>query len=98
VDVPGLRDQVDLFGKVASDPTAWRLLSDVDGDALARLRTARAQAREVAWAQARETCDGLPAATTAGGTIPAWCWTWMPRSCSVTRRRSRQPAPRTTPL
>jgi Transposase DDE domain group 1 len=69
-DLAVLRDQVDLFGKVASDPTAWRLLSDVDGDALARLRAVRAQAREVAWAQASETRDGLPAATAAGETIP----------------------------
>jgi hypothetical protein len=69
-DLAVLRDQVDLFGKVASDPTAWRLLSDLDGDAVARLRAVRTQAREVAWAQASETRDGLPAATAAGETIP----------------------------
>src|SRR3954451_1210164 len=69
-DLAVLRDQAELFGAVASDPTAWRVLSGVDGDALARLRAAGAQARELAWAQAAETCDGLPAATAAGLPVP----------------------------
>jgi hypothetical protein len=69
-DLAVLRDQVDLFGAVASDPTAWRLLSDVDSETLARLRVARAQAREVAWAQPTETRGALPAATAAGQQIP----------------------------
>jgi len=79
-DLAVLRDQVDLFGKVASDPTAWRLLSDLDGDAVARLRAVRTQAREVAWAQASETRDGLPPRPRPAKRFPAWCWTWMPRS------------------
>jgi hypothetical protein len=37
-DLAVLRNQADLFGRVASDPTTWRLLSDLDGAALARLR------------------------------------------------------------
>jgi len=65
-DLAVLRNQADLFGQVASDPTAWRLLSDVDDGVLARLRMARAAAREVAWAQASETRDGLPTSTAAG--------------------------------
>jgi hypothetical protein len=65
-DLAVLRDQAELFGVVASDPTAWRLLSSVDDAALARLRQARAAAREVAWAQAAETRRGLPATTAAG--------------------------------
>src|SRR3954471_17196339 len=48
-DLAVLRNQAELFGSVASDPTAWRLLSDVDTEGLARLRSARAAAREVAW-------------------------------------------------
>jgi hypothetical protein len=48
-DLAVLRNQADLFGPVASDPTAWRLLSDMDGGVLSRLRAARAQARELAW-------------------------------------------------
>jgi hypothetical protein len=69
-DLAVLRDQGQLFGAVASDPTAWRLLSGVDGEALARLRAARAQARELAWAQAAETRDGLPASMAAGAPVP----------------------------
>lgn len=69
-DLAVLRDQPGLFGAVASDPTAWRVLSDMDSDALARLRAARAQARELAWAQRFETRGGLPASTAAGRPVP----------------------------
>jgi Transposase DDE domain group 1 len=69
-DLSVLRDQAELFGAVASDPTAWRLLSDVDADVLVRLRAARAAAREVAWAQMLETRGGLPASGAAGLPMP----------------------------
>ena len=45
-----LRDQDKLFGRVASDATAWRVLDRVDDEHLTRLRSVRAQARERAWA------------------------------------------------
>lgn len=64
-----LRNQSDLFGPVASDPTAWRVLAALDDEALSRLRNARAQAREMAWAQAAKT-DRLPSSTVAGFAIP----------------------------
>lgn len=48
-DLAVLRDQGEVFGPGASTPTAWRLLATVDESVLARLRTARASAREVAW-------------------------------------------------
>ena len=69
-DLAVLRNQPGLFGPVASDPTAWRLLSDVDAAALTRLRQARAQARELAWAQMIETRGTLPASTAAGVPVP----------------------------
>jgi hypothetical protein len=69
-DLAVLRDQAALFGPVASDPTAWRVLSRMDGQALAQLRMARAAAREVAWAQLADTREGLPVSTAAGTTIP----------------------------
>jgi hypothetical protein len=37
-DLAVLRDQSALFGSVASDPTAWRLLSQLDETLLAELR------------------------------------------------------------
>jgi Transposase DDE domain group 1 len=51
-DLAALRDQPELFGRVASTPTAWRVLDRVAQDAagLARLRAARAHARARAWA------------------------------------------------
>jgi hypothetical protein len=45
-----LRDQDKLFGPVASDATAWRVLDRVDEKHLTRLRQVRTAARERAWA------------------------------------------------
>jgi hypothetical protein len=45
-----MRDQDKLFGCVASDATAWRVLDRVDEQHLTRLRQVRAAARERAWA------------------------------------------------
>jgi Transposase DDE domain group 1 len=51
-DLAVLRDQPELFGPVASIPTAWRIIERVgkDPDGLAGLRAARAHARARAWA------------------------------------------------
>ena len=51
-DLAVLRDQPELFGPVASTPTAWRVIERVgkDPDGLARLRAARAHGRARAWA------------------------------------------------
>jgi hypothetical protein len=49
-DLAVLRDQPELFGAVASNPTAWRTLHAIDDAALERLKTARARARAAAWA------------------------------------------------
>jgi hypothetical protein len=54
-DLAVLRNQKVLFGPVASTATAWRVLDAVDAGVLAGLRSARAQARQVAWAQRAET-------------------------------------------
>ena len=49
-DLRVLSDQPDLFGEVASVPTAWRTLEAIDEEALARIAEARATARRAAWA------------------------------------------------
>jgi hypothetical protein len=51
-DLAVLRQQPELFGPVASTPTAWRVIERIaqDPDGLARLRLARAHARGRAWA------------------------------------------------
>lgn len=51
-DLSALRNQPDLFGAVASIPTAWRVLEAVATDrGIEPLRVARAQARARAWKQ-----------------------------------------------
>lgn len=69
-DLAVLRDQAEVFGPVASTPTAWRLLADTDEAALVSLRAARGSAREVAWLQAAETGEGIPAARAGGRELP----------------------------
>ncbi len=49
-DLAVLRNQPELFGTVASTPTAWRTLDAVDNDALFRIGAARAAARRRVWA------------------------------------------------
>jgi hypothetical protein len=48
-DLAVLRNQPDLFGEVASTPTAWRTLEAIDADALDRIAGARAAARRKVW-------------------------------------------------
>ena len=49
-DLAALRDQPALFGEVASAPTTWRAVHDIDHAVLDALRRARASARAVVWA------------------------------------------------
>ncbi len=48
-DLATLREQPDLFGGVASDPTAWRIIKRLGASGLGALRQARAVARARAW-------------------------------------------------
>jgi hypothetical protein len=71
-DLAVLRQQSGLFGRVASDPTAWRVLDAIDAAALARLRAARAAARELAWLQLLETRRSFPATTVLARALPGF--------------------------
>jgi hypothetical protein len=71
-DLAVLRQQPALFGLVASDPTAWRVLDAIDTAALARLRAARAVARELAWLQLLQTRRALPATMVLGRALPGF--------------------------
>jgi hypothetical protein len=64
-DLAVLRDQAELFGSVASDATAWRVLRGIDSERLAGLRQARAAARETCWAQTADVRGDLPISTAA---------------------------------
>jgi hypothetical protein len=48
-DLGALRDQLDLYGNVASDATAFRVIDSIDAPCLDRLRGAVALARARAW-------------------------------------------------
>jgi Transposase DDE domain group 1 len=48
-DLAVLRNQPELFGEVASTPTAWRTLEAIDAAALERIAVARAEARRLVW-------------------------------------------------
>lgn len=50
-DLKVLRDQPEVFGAVASDPTAWRVLDSVDDARRAAISAARAAVRRRAWAK-----------------------------------------------
>ncbi len=45
-----LGEREDVFGPVASMPTAWRVLDRIDANHLGAVRAARAAARATAWA------------------------------------------------
>ncbi len=49
-DLKVLREQPEVFGPVASDPTAWRVLASIDAEVLVSVDAARAAARSIAWA------------------------------------------------
>ncbi len=51
-DIAVLRNQPDLFGRVASDPTVWRVIDSIHVDGLRGIATARAAARARVWAAA----------------------------------------------
>ncbi|GAA0346843.1 hypothetical protein GCM10010319_24220 [Streptomyces blastmyceticus] len=55
-------------GRVATDLAV--MLADTEETALASLRAARSSAQEVAWIQAAETGDGIPAARAGGRELP----------------------------
>lgn len=68
-DIAVLRDQAELFGPVASMPTAWRSLNEIDARALTRIGKARAKARRRVWALIKSRHGRIPAAATCYGDL-----------------------------
>jgi hypothetical protein len=67
-DLATLRDQGELFGSVASDPTLWRALEEIGPDQRDRIATARAKTRKQVWEllearHGRSLLPGWPTAT-----------------------------------
>jgi hypothetical protein len=70
-EIAVLADQPGLFGPVASDSTVWRLSARLGEPELAAVASARAAAREVAWAQRAEvTGSSVSLAVAAGQPLP----------------------------
>ena len=68
-DLATLRDQGELFGPIASDPTLWRTLNDVDGLTRDRISVARAKTRAHVWAQIITRHGQIPPAKVADGDL-----------------------------
>jgi hypothetical protein len=49
-DLAAIRDQGELYGPVASDPTLWRALEEIGAEQRNRIATARAKVRRQVWA------------------------------------------------
>lgn len=64
-DLAVLRDQGELFGPVASDPTLWRTLNGVDALRRDKLTAARARVRRHVWAQIAARHGAIPASRVA---------------------------------
>jgi hypothetical protein len=61
-----------VLGQVASSPTAWRALSELDAAALAVVAKARAVNRRGIWARLAERPGGFPWVAVAGKTWTGW--------------------------
>jgi hypothetical protein len=65
-EIDTLRHQEELFGPVASGPTAWRALAGSGPAALARISKARARTRRHVWDLIAARHGGIPPARAAG--------------------------------
>ena len=59
-DLATLRDQAQLFGPVASDPTLWRALSEIGETQRRKIARARAKTREHVWSLIAQRHDRIP--------------------------------------
>ena len=83
-DIAALRDQPELFGRVGSDPTVWRVVDSIHSVGLRQIADARAAARLGAWAVGAAP-DGPP----RSGTPPLSSPTAAARRSSVSNGRGR---------
>ena len=70
-DLASLRDQAELFGPVASDPTLWRALEEIGPDQRARIAAARARIRRHVWALIEARYGRIPPSRVAGADLGA---------------------------
>ena len=68
-DLAALRDQGELFGPVASDPTLWRTLDGIGGLQRDRIAAARARTRRHVWDLIVARHGSIPASKVADGDL-----------------------------
>lgn len=89
-------DQGELFGPVASVPTAWRTLDEVAGGGArtaARVAGAVNAARRVAWAQIAARHGGLPGVRVAGKTLAGVTCIRLDASIVICHSEKQQASP-----
>lgn len=59
-DLATLRDQAELFGPVASDPTLWRALDEIAAPQRRKIARARAKTREHVWSLIAQRHGRIP--------------------------------------
>ena len=59
-DLAILRDQAELYGPVASDPTLWRTFDEIDEPQRRRIERVRAQVREHVWSLIEQRHGRIP--------------------------------------
>ena len=64
-----LRDQERLFGQVASVPTMWRSLNEIDHQGMARIALVRTRARERVWELIEARHGAIPPSRTCYGDL-----------------------------
>ena len=64
-DLAALRDQAELYGPVASDPTAWRTLEAVGEKQRQHIAAARARVRRHVWKLISDRHGAIPPSTVA---------------------------------
>jgi len=80
-DLATLRDQAELFGPVALDPTLWRALNEIGLTQRDRVGRARAKVRAHVWELIEARHGWIPPSRVAEGIWGRW-WrcAWTPRS------------------
>lgn len=71
-DIRLLEHQRPVFGPVASHPTVWRTLSEIDELGLARIERARAAVRRHVYELLRESPAGFPEVVVEGVPLSGW--------------------------
>ncbi len=68
-DLATLRDQGELLGPVASDPTLWRSLNEIGHAQRRKIARARAKTREHVWSLIEKRHGRIPPSKVAGGDL-----------------------------